>query len=70
MSAGGGENRQRDWVAIAVMLFTAANGFVLAYNAFNNNDARQNERLSRLEFILCATDDPSRKLACERLGVR
>ena len=31
------------------------------------NAAAVNARLSRIEFVLCATEDPLRNRACERL---
>lgn len=59
----------RDWPAIAVTLLAGFTAFVTAWDAFNGNDAMQDKRLSRIEFVLCATDDKARALACERLGM-
>lgn len=57
----------RDWPAIAITLLAAFTAFTTAWQAFNDNDAKQDKRLSRIEFVLCATDDIARATACERL---
>lgn len=59
----------RDWPAIAVTLLAAFTAFVTAWSAFNDNDAMQDARLARIEFVLCATDDLARAHACERLNM-
>lgn len=59
----------RDWPAIAVTMLAGFTAFVTAWNAFNGNDIKQNERLARIEFVLCATDDKARAVACERMGM-
>lgn len=59
----------RDWPAIAVTMLAGFTAFVTAWNAFNGNDVKQNERLARIEYVLCATDDKARSLACERMGI-
>lgn len=57
----------RDWPSIAVVVFTALNGFLLTWQAFSGNDVKQDARIARIEFVLCATDDVTRAHACERL---
>ena len=59
----------RDWPAIAVTLLAAFTAFMTAWSAFNDNDAKQDARLARIEFVLCATDDLARAHACERLNM-
>lgn len=59
----------RDWGAIAVIILATFNGFLTAWNAFNGNDATQNDRLGRIERVLCATDDLARIRACRMAGV-
>jgi hypothetical protein len=59
----------RDWPTIAVALFTALNAFLLTWGALNDSDEKQDKRLSRIEFVLCATKDVERAHACEVMGL-
>ena len=59
----------RDWTAIAITLLAGFTAFVTAWHAFNGNDVEQNERLARIEFVLCATGDAARSRACDQLGI-
>lgn len=59
----------RDWPAIAVTLLAGFTAAMTAYNALNGDNAVQNARLARIEFVLCATDDAARAMACERLNI-
>ena len=59
----------KDWSAITIIVLAAFTAFLTAWNAFNGNDATQNDRLGRIERVLCATDDLSRIRACRMAGV-
>jgi hypothetical protein len=59
----------RDWPAIAVTLLAGFTAALTAYNTLNGDNAVQNARLARIEFVLCATDDKARALACDRLKI-
>ena len=59
----------KDWSAIALVILAAFTAFITAWNAFNGNDATQNDRLGRIERVLCATDDVARIKACRMAGV-
>jgi hypothetical protein len=60
----------KDWSAIALVILAAFTAFITAWNAFNGNDATQNDRLGRIERVLCATDEEARNDACRVEGVK
>ena len=58
-----------NWGSIALVLLAGFTAFVTAWQAFNGNDVKQNERLSNIERVLCATDDVARRRACRMAGI-
>lgn len=58
-----------NWGGIAVVLLAAFTAFIQAYSAFNGSDAKQNERLGRIERLLCTTSDPVRQYKCNLAGL-
>jgi hypothetical protein len=60
----------RDWGSISLVIIAGFTAFVTAWNAFNGNDVKQNERLANIERLLCTTDDVARIHACRMSGVK
>lgn len=63
-------NNPANWGSIAVVLLAAFTAFIQAWSALNGADARQDQRLSRIESLLCTTTDPERQHACQLVGIK
>lgn len=62
-------NSGQSWGGIAVVLLATFTAFIQAYQAFAGGDARQDERLARIERLLCTTEDAARMRECQIAGL-